>query len=346
MAAIRVGVSGISAMDNPGPGIGVARSLRESPDLDVEIVGLAYDSMEPGVYMDWIVDKSYIVPYPSGSASAYLARLLHIKENHGLDLIIPCLDAELPFFIKYADELDAHGIRTFLPTMKQFKLRGKDRLGLMAERIGVDLPKTEVVTSIDTLVKAVEDIGLPVMVKGSLYQAYRASTTQEAIGHFSRLVAKWGYPVIVQEIVSGDEVNVIGLGDGKGENLGLVGIKKLSVTSLGKIWTGVTIRNERMLSAARRFVEQFQWRGPFELECISSGDELYLIELNPRFPAWLYFATSVGANMPAQLLRSCLNMPVAATNGYDAGKLFVRYTYALVTDMATFQALTVRGETP
>ena len=58
MAAIRVGVSGISAMDNPGPGIGVARSLRESPDLDVEIVGLAYDSMEPGVYMDWIVDKS------------------------------------------------------------------------------------------------------------------------------------------------------------------------------------------------------------------------------------------------------------------------------------------------
>jgi carbamoyl-phosphate synthase large subunit len=83
MAKVVVGVSGINAVDNPGPGIGVARSLKEDSGLDVEIVGLAYDAMEPGVYMDWIVDRSYLMPYPNGGGEAYIDRLLYIKEQRG-----------------------------------------------------------------------------------------------------------------------------------------------------------------------------------------------------------------------------------------------------------------------
>ena len=60
MDTLFVGISGINAVDNPGPGIGVARSLKEDKDLNVRIVGLAYDAMEPGIYMDWIVDKSFL----------------------------------------------------------------------------------------------------------------------------------------------------------------------------------------------------------------------------------------------------------------------------------------------
>ncbi len=344
MKTITIGISGINAVDNPGPGIGVARSLKESADLDVRIVGLAYDAMEPGIYMDWVVDKSYILPYPSGNGRDYIARLLQIKESYGLDLVIPCLDVELPVFIKYAQELADNDIRTFLPSMAQFHLRGKDKLSEIAANINIDLPRTEVVTSYDTLLQAVERIGLPVMVKGSYYKAYRAYTTQEAAAHYHHLVAEWGYPVIVQEIVTGDELNVVGVGDGDGESLGLVGIKKVSITSLGKIWTGVTVRNDRMLSAAAAFVRAYKWRGPFELECIVSGDNVYLIEVNPRFPAWAYFATGVGVNLPAQLVRSCMGAQAEPAADYEAGKLFVRYSYDMVTDMAPFQSIVTRGE--
>ena len=55
-----VAVSGINAVDNPGPGTGVARCLKEC-DLDVRLIGLAYDTLEPGIYMDWLFDKSYIL---------------------------------------------------------------------------------------------------------------------------------------------------------------------------------------------------------------------------------------------------------------------------------------------
>ena len=346
MKELIIGVSGINAIDNPGPGIGVARSLKEDSDLKVKIVGLAYDAMEPGIFMDWVVDKSFIMPYPSGSGEEFIQRLLYIKESYGLDCVIPNLDAELPIYIKFARRLADHGIRTFLPGMEQFKLRGKDHLNDIAAKIDISLPETKIVSSVDGLLKAVEDIGLPVMVKGSFYKAYRCFTTAEAISHYHDLVAEWGYPIIVQQVVTGDEMNVVGLGDGEGNSLGLVGIKKLSITALGKIWTGVTVKNQKMLAAVADFIREFKWRGPFELECIVNGDEVFLIEINPRFPAWSYFATGVGINLPSRLVRRAFGLPVAPVPEYEAGKLFIRYTYELVTDMAAFQKVVTKGEVP
>ena len=74
----------------------------------------------PGIYMDWVVDKSYIMPYPSGGGEGYLERLLEIKKSYGLDIVIPNLDAELPFYIKYAAQLREHGIASFLPSENSF----------------------------------------------------------------------------------------------------------------------------------------------------------------------------------------------------------------------------------
>ena len=58
MDKVFVAVSGINAVDNPGPGVAVARSLKEDEELAVQVAGLAYDAMEPGIYMDWVVDRS------------------------------------------------------------------------------------------------------------------------------------------------------------------------------------------------------------------------------------------------------------------------------------------------
>jgi carbamoyl-phosphate synthase large subunit len=123
-----------------------------------------------------------------------------------------------------------------------------------------------------------------------------------------------------------------------------VGIKKISVTALGKIWTGVTIKHTAMLEAANRFIRELKWRGPFELECIVKGDDVFLIEINPRFPAWVYFATGVGVNLPARLVRAALGVDQPPAPDYEAGKLFVRYSYELVTDMVKFQQAVTRGE--
>lgn len=344
MKTITIGISGINAIDNPGPGVGVARALREDKDLNVKIVGLAYDAMEPGIYLDWLIDHSFMMPYPSGGHEAYFQRLGYIKENFGLDFIIPCLDVELPFFTKYSGELEDMGIKVAVPTLEQFKLRGKDCIPAVAKKIGVKAPETRVVNSLSEFLTAVEDIGTPVMVKGAFYKAYYAATTQQAVGHFNCIVAEWGYPIIVQQVVTGDEMNVVGVGDGDGNSLGMVGIKKLTVTSLGKIWNGVTIKNKPMLDAVEAFIKEYKWNGPFEMECIVDGDTVYLIEINPRFPAWSYFSAGVGVNLAAGMARRAMDLPVEKANDYESGKLYVRYTYEVVTDMAPFQEMMTRGE--
>ena len=339
----RVAVSGINAVDNPGPGVGIAKSLKKG-NRELRVFGLAYDAMEPGIYMDWLIDKSFIMPYPSEGEELFLNRLLYIKEKYGFDAVIPALDAELLLFIKGAQYLENLGIKTFLPTQEQFNLRGKDKLPEVAERIGVKVPKTVVVTSYEELSKAVSELGFPVMIKGIFYKAYKAQNMAQATAYFNSIVSEWGYPIIVQEVVSGEEMNVVGVGDGEGGHFGLVGIKKLWITSLGKIWTGVTVKNEKLLEAAEGFVSAYSWRGAFEFECIATDSDIYLIEINPRFPAWVYFSTGVGVNLPYRLLQAALGVEPERNWDYEAGKLYVRYTDDLVTDMDRFQKIVTSGE--
>ncbi len=344
-----IAVSGINATDNPGPGLAVAKSLKES-DLPVRVIGLSYDVNDPGHYVSEYIDYSFILPFPTKGWQGINERLSEIKKMVGLDLVIPCLDAELPLFIQYAGDLEKQGIKTFLPDKELFSLREKENLTEVAERIGITYPKTVAVTNLKQLDQAIENFGFPVMVKGPYYKAAKVNNYPEAHYNFDVISAEWGFPILVQQVVSGEEYNVIGLGSGNGENMGMVAIKKTTITNLGKIWSGVTIKHDGMLAAANKFVEDFKWRGPFELECIVDRDKIYLIEINPRFPAWAYFATGVGINLAERLAKEVLLPPdkrpenYKDSSEYDAGKLFMRYTDEKVVDIDVFQNLITLGQ--
>jgi len=340
-----IAVTGINAIDNPGPGTGVARSLRESEQLGGQIIGLAYDVMEPGLYMDWLFDRHYIMPYPSTEPALFFARLQHIQEQFGLDFIIPNLDLELPLYIQCATKLEAIGIKTYLPTKAQFALRNKARLAKVVSSFGMVTPETIVVSSFRELPEAYRLLEFPLMIKGPYYKAYAVYSESELTKRFQELTAECGYPIILQKMVKGIELNLVGVGDGEGSHLGLVAIKKMETTALGKIWSAITIHNPSLLAIAESFLQYTHWRGAFELECIAdSTGQIYLIEINPRFPAWTYFATAVGVNLPARMVQAAHGLPLPPLPTYEAGKLLMRYTYEIVTDTTPLQTLVTLGE--
>jgi carbamoyl-phosphate synthase large subunit len=344
MKDLIIAVTGINSVDNPGPGTGVARSLREAGSSP-RTIGLAYDATEPGLYMDWLFDRWYMMPYPSCAPELLIERLQQIQQEFGLDCVIPNFDLELPLYIHCAAELDSIGVRTYLPTKEQFALRNKAKLAEVAPQFGLQTPKTIVVTSSAELAEATTELGFPVMIKGPYYKAYRAASQAEAVSRFYQLASEAGFPILVQKIVSGIELNLVGVGDGNGGHLGLVAIKKMGVTELGKIWSGVTIDHPGLINAAAAFLRETQWRGAFELECIVDRDgNIYLIEINPRFPAWTYFATGVGINLPERLVQAAFGLPMAPLPAYESGKLFMRYTYEMVMDATPFQMLVTHGE--
>jgi carbamoyl-phosphate synthase large subunit len=342
---VTVAVTGLNNIDSPGPGIPVIRGIRESRDFDVRIIGLAYEHLEPGIYMSNLVDKTYMIPYPYEGKDALFNRLLEIHDREKLDAIIPNFDAELFSFIKLEKKLERVGIRTYLPTLEQFEERHKSELPVYGEKYGVNVPFSTEVYSISDLDNTLKSMDYPVMIKGKYYDAYTAYSVDQAVSHFTKLAAKWGYPVIVQEFMKGTEVNVIALGDGLGNLIAAVPMRKQYITDKGKAWGGITIDDPSMIDLARKIISKTKWRGGIELELIRTTDnKLYLLEVNPRIPAWVYLAVGAGQNIPEALLKLTLGMEVKPFKHYDVGKMFIRYSYDMIVDLELFSRLTTSGE--
>jgi carbamoyl-phosphate synthase large subunit len=352
---LTIAVTGMNATDNPAPGVGVLRSLREqggaasgglaAGEPAARLVGLAYDGLDPGVYADEVVSDVFLLPYPSSSLEAFMDRLEYVRSRVGLDVVIPTLDAELPAFMSVERRLAALGVGTLLPTRAQFDLRSKANLADLGRRAGIEVPTTAVITTAAELATVHERVPYPFWVKGVFYGATLVHTLDEALAVFHKAAAQWGVPVVVQAGVSGEELNVVGVGDGEGGLWGAVPMKKLMVTDKGKGWAGITIRDPELLAVAERFARATGWRGPFEVEVIRDRDGRYqLLEINPRFPAWVHLATAAGMNLPRAVAQLALGRSPSPTREYAVGTVFVRISIDQIASLGDLERILTAGE--
>lgn len=342
---IVIAVTGLNAVDSPGPGVAVIRSIREGADFPVKIIGLAYESLEPGIYMNGIADKTYQIPYPSAGTDALLSRLSYIHEKEQIDLIIPNFDAELFNFIRISFELEKLGIRTFLPSMSEFEARDKINLAKFGKKHNLLVPADKIVFQKGEIKEIADKFGFPLVVKGKFYEATICNSIEQAEKAYYKLQSKWGLPVIIQEFINGTEVNVAALGDGNGKAVSIVPMRKLYITDKGKAWAGVTIEDELLIAQAQKFIRATKWKGGCELEIMLTPDRKpYVMEVNPRFPAWIYLAAAAGQNQPAALVKLAMGQKVEPFSNYSIGKLFIRYSWDMVIDISEVHKLSGNGE--
>jgi carbamoyl-phosphate synthase large subunit len=341
---LTIAVTGLNATDNPAPGVGVLRALRESGPTD-RLVGLAYDALDPGVYAAEIAPEVFMIPYPSQGAAAFLSRISYVHERVGLDVIVPTLDAELPSFIALEPTLRDMGIGLLLPTREQLDLRSKVNLAALGERAGISVPRTAVITDADELYRAHERVAYPFFVKGVFYGATLAHGLEEAMAAYYKVVAQWGVPVILQEAVAGEELDVVAVGDGRGGLVGAVPMKKMLLTDKGKGWAGITVNDPALYALAESFAKATRWRGPFEVEALRDREGKYhLIEVNPRFPAWCYLSAAAGVNLPRMVALLAAGREVTPVRDWEVGKMFVRISLDQVASLRDFQRMVTMGE--
>ncbi|MCF8355968.1 MAG: ATP-grasp domain-containing protein [Melioribacteraceae bacterium] len=343
---MKVAVTGLNNIDSPGPGVPVIRALKDSPDFKGDIIGLIYDSLEPGAYMKDVSKMNYLIPYPSNGLDALYERLESINEKENIDVIIPTLDSELYSFAKISKKLESIGIKTFLPTIDQLNYRAKDKLFEFCTKHDIKVPKNILATSIQDLYSIQSEFNYPVVVKGIFYDAYIVNNFDEAVTYYNKLSAKWGVPIIIQEYIKGDEYNVAALGDGKGNAVGAVPMKKLYITDKGKGWAGITINDPVLIEKSNKIISVLKWQSGTELEFVKEKgtNEYYLLEINPRFPAWVFLAVAAGQNLPYALFKLALGEEVEPFQSYSIGKIFIRYSWDLITDLKMFEEITVKGE--
>ncbi len=340
-----IAVSGLNAIDSPGPGVAVIRGLREAVSFDVRIIGFSYESLEPGIYMHDIVDKTYSIPYPTAGTEALFSRLQYIHEIEKIDVIIPNFDAELYSFMKLEDVLKSLGINMFLPSLQSFEERHKVNLPEFGKKYDIKVPFSKSIFNTNEIYSLNNDFEFPMVIKGKYYDASIAYNLEQAKSYFNKISAKWGLPIVVQQFVHGTEYNITGLGDGKGNTIAAVPMRKQYITDKGKAWGGISIDDPKMIELTHKFVSQTKWRGGFELELMKGQDnEFYLLEINPRMPAWIYLAVGVGQNIPEALVNLAMGNEVQSFTDYAKGKMFIRYAWDMIVDINEFHEISTKGE--
>lgn len=344
MRHLSIAVSGLNAGENPQPGPGVIRSLRRCYD-NITIVGLVYDALESGIYADDGPDVVYRLPYPSAGSDALLGRLDEIIAEQQIDLLIPTLDTELQGLLKLSDELRRRGVAMLLPRPESFKACRKAELPELARRCGARTPESYNAADETGLLAAAAKIGYPLMLKGPYYGARWVADERTLLQAFNQTIAAWGGPVVMQQFIVGGEFNVMAVADGDGEVAGLCALRKTIVTEKGKGFGGITVHDERLHATALNLIRGLKWRGPLELEFIQqeSRDEFYLIEINPRFPAWVDFPSAFDHNLPALVVERLINGQMPKLPAHPAGKFFVRHAVDLLGDIAQLGELSTTG---
>jgi len=76
----------------------------------------------------------------------------------------------------------------------------------------------------------------------------------------------------------------------------------------------------------------------------NANNEFYLMEINPRMPAWIYLSVGVGQNIPEALVQLALGEQLKPYNSFKVGKMFVRYSYDMIVDVEEFHKISTTGE--
>ena len=341
-----IAISGIHRGENPQPGAAVIASIRRHFP-DIRIIGLSYDPLESSLYSKGIdrPDVAYLMPYPGTGSDELLNRLESIIKAENVGYIIPCLDLEILGYIAISEQLSQWGVQCVLPESSSLHNISKLNLYDFCQKINIPSPVTKVATDLLSLQHLAEENGYPIYVKGRYYEAELVHSTPELIDTGRKLSREWGWPLILQEMVNGEEYDIVGLGSGDGQIIQSCAIRKFQRTETGKGLAGIVVEDPKLDQLAEKIIKELKWNGPFELEFLKAplGDHT-LFEINPRFPAWVDFPSQIGCNLPVRLIEQLKGIKFTPLRSCTAGQMFVRHSIDLVGDISELADMSNTGK--
>ncbi|HEX8214748.1 MAG TPA: ATP-grasp domain-containing protein [Allosphingosinicella sp.] len=296
---MKIYVSGLYCGGNPQPGVGIIRSLRQGYP-DATLVGVEYSNRISGIHWEGIDDLWIQRPWDELDLDSYGDQVKEALDSGGLWISGSDLEA------MWLADLFPNGHRNLLaPPMGALK-----RITKPAVEAAKELP-VRIPTYISTehsdwdLHAFCRAQNWRVWLKGPYYDAARTPSWDSFEAARAALAKVWSTQrLFLQGHVSGYEESVM-LSAYKGELLGAVSMRKRDITPEGKTWAGdiCEVPNEFMIPL-RRMVKALNWTGGGELEMVrDAAGQLWLLEMNPRFPAWVHGATIAGHNLPALLVQ-------------------------------------------
>jgi diaminopimelate decarboxylase len=302
---MRIYISGLYSGTNPQPGVGITRSLRQAYP-DATLVGVEYSNRSSGIHWPDLDELWLQRPWEELNLDAYASDVRQALDSGAL--WISGFDLELMWLASVFPEGHKNLLTPPAVAIQKISKPAVEAHKGLPVRIPPFISTEHSDWDIHTFCRQHD---WKVWLKGPYYEAVRTASWDAFEVVRAALTRAWSTErLFLQTHVSGYEESVCFCAY-QGELIDSVYMRKRDLTEEGKTWAGdVTEVAEEFTAPLRKIVRELNWSGGAELEMVRDTEgQLWLLECNPRFPAWIHGSTIAGRNLPALMVERATGIP-------------------------------------
>jgi carbamoyl-phosphate synthase large subunit len=286
--------------------VALVRSFQRAllrPDTSGDVIVTDINPLSPAVH---VADRAYRVPLSDDPG--YLDEIRTICDTHGIGLIVPTIDDEVPLFAARRADFEAAGIRVAVPTRRTAEVCvDKYATSRRLRMAGIAAVETWMPA------KLPKQLDYPLFIKprggrGGV-QAFPVSNPEEL-----QFFLKYVQDPVVQRYLVGPEFTLDVLCDFNGQPLSVVPRERVVIRS-GVIDRGRTVNDPALIDLALACAKVFQFAGAVNIQCRVVQGVPTVFEINPRFAGGIPLTLAAGADFPGMLVDLALNRPVPPAIG-------------------------------
>lgn len=282
-------------------------------------------------------DKIFQVP--SVFAEDYIKQLLAICEREKIDALLSLNDLELPLLAKNRNQFAALGTMVVLGDERVVDVcADKWQTIKFAQQNGIPVPATflQPLDALEALTAG--KVQFPLIVKprwgSASFGLQIVHNEADLIAGFESCKANLSdsyladcasseNTVIIQSFIGGPEFGVDIFNDLNGQYRGVVCKQKLAMRA-GETDKAITVSSDRFAEYAQRIAESLGHMGNLDCDFLQQGEELFLLEMNPRFGGGYPFSHEAGANLARALLLALNGREHEIEIDYKVGVAFAK----------------------
>ena len=307
----------------------VVQYFKKEVGEEGKVVATDCSNLAPAVYD---ADKFYLVPRIT--APGYLDRILEICREEQIDGVFSLIDPELSLLAKERERFLAVGT---VPIVSDYELTETclDKFRMYQMLCRMQIPTGRCFVDKEAFYRAVEEgeISYPVFIKpvrGSASININKVNSREE----TDLLFTLDDDLMIQEYMDGQEYGADVYIDMISGRCTSIFVKKKIKMRAGETDKSVSIKNEKLFTMIRNFVEECGFRGMIDIDIFEIDGCFYISEVNPRFGGGYPHAYACGVNMPAAVIRNLAGQENEVDIGnYAENICMMKYNEIAVRDM-------------
>jgi carbamoyl-phosphate synthase large subunit len=263
---------------------------------------------------------------PRCTDAEFVPVMLDLCERHDIGLVVPTIDTELPVLAAARDRFAAIGTRAVVAPPAAIDICADKRLThewLVAE----GFPTVAQATPGEVLA-APGDWPFPLIAKPARGSASIGVRTIERVEDLIGAADD----VVVQARAPGHEYTVDVYVDLTGTVVEAVPRRRIEVRA-GEVSKGRTERHAAAMKVACHVAERLDGlRGPMNVQIFCDGEDVNVIEINPRFGGGYPLAHHAGAHFAQWLVDETIGGRSVRSDGWTEGLVMLRYDAEVIVD--------------